>query len=191
MTGNVVFLALAVGQRSLLTALHSVGALIGFCAGAVGAGRILLRPRPQGIWPWRVTRVLSGELACMAAFAVAWAVLGGSPGGGWPLYLLIGLSSVGMGMQNAAARHLAVPGLTTTVVTSALTGFMVDLPALGIAGPVQRRSGWAVLALFSGAAVGAALMVFARAIAPIVTVATVAVVVFVAYRAFGGAAAPG
>ena len=44
MTGNVVFLALAVGERSLLTALHSVGALIGFCLGAIVAGRILARP---------------------------------------------------------------------------------------------------------------------------------------------------
>jgi uncharacterized membrane protein YoaK (UPF0700 family) len=184
MTGNVVFLALAVGERNLLTALYSVGALIGFCVGAVLAGRLLPRPRPPGTWPRRVTLVLGCELACMTAFAVIWTVTDGNAGGGDLIYVLIGLSSIGMGMQNAAARHLAVRGLTTTVITTALTGFMVDLPALGTAGPEQRRVRWAVVALFSGAAVGAALIVYARAFAPLVTVAIVAAVAVSAYRRF-------
>ncbi len=96
-----------------------------------------------------------------------------------------------MGLQNAAARHLAVPGLTTTVITTALTGFMVDLPALGISGPFQRRAGLGVLALFSGAGVGATLMIFARAFAPLVTVATVATVAITAYLVFDGSPAAG
>jgi uncharacterized membrane protein YoaK (UPF0700 family) len=183
MTGNVVFLALAVGQRSLLTALHSVAALIGFCAGAIAAGQLLQRPRPSGVWPRRATWVLWGVLAFMATFAGIWAAVGGEPGA-WLVYLLIGLSSFGMGMQNAVARHLAVPGLTTTVITTALTGFMVDLPTIGIAGPTQRRGGIAVLSLFSGAAVGEALMVYLRALAPLVTVAAVAGVSITAYWVF-------
>jgi uncharacterized membrane protein YoaK (UPF0700 family) len=186
MTGNVVFLALAVGRRSLLTALHSVAALTGFCVGAVVAGRLLQRPRPPGVWPRRATWVLWGVLACMGTFAVTWAAVGGRPGATL-LYVLIGLSSLGMGMQNAAARHLAVPGLTTTVITTALTGFMVDLPALGMSGPAQWRGGVAVVALFSGAAVGAALIVYARAYAPLATVVTVAVVAVTAYLVFGRA----
>jgi uncharacterized membrane protein YoaK (UPF0700 family) len=183
MTGNVVFLALALGQRSLLTALHSAGALIGFSLGAVAAGRILARPRPRGNWPRRVTWLLWGELACLLAFAVVWSSAAGRPDGTL-LYVVIGLSSFGMGFQNAAARHVAVPGLTTTVITGALTGFMVDLPALGISGAVQRRAGWTVAALFSGAAVGATLMVYARVLAPFVTVAAVAAVAFTAWRWF-------
>jgi uncharacterized membrane protein YoaK (UPF0700 family) len=184
MTGNVVFLALAVGQGNLLTALYSVGALIGFCVGAVVAGRLLLEPRPPGPWPPRVTLLLWGELACMGAFAAFWMAFGGATGGGGVVYVLIGFSSVGMGLQNAAARHLAVPGLTTTVITTALTGLMVELPALGIAGSAQRRAGLAVIALFSGAAVGAALIVYGRAYAPLVTVATVAAVASIAYWVF-------
>src|SRR5580658_5563999 len=84
MTGNVVFLALAVGEGSLVTALYSVGALIGFCVGAVLAGRILLRPRPPGAWPRRVSIVLWLELAFLAAFAAVWAVAGGRPESGMP-----------------------------------------------------------------------------------------------------------
>jgi uncharacterized membrane protein YoaK (UPF0700 family) len=183
MTGNVVFLALAVGERSVLTAARSVGALIGFSLGAIWAGQLLARPRPSRTWPRRVTWLLGGVVACLLAFAVLWASTGGQPGE-WLLYLLIGLSSFGMGLQNAASRHLAVPGLTTTVITTALTGFMVDLPALGISGTGQRRAGWAVVALFSGAAVGGSLMVYARVIAPFVSLATLASVLALAYLWF-------
>jgi uncharacterized membrane protein YoaK (UPF0700 family) len=183
MTGNVVFLALALGERSVLTALHSAGALLGFSLGAMFAGRILTRPRPSGPWPRRVTWLVWGELACMVAFAALWVSAGGRPDDGL-LYVVIALSSFGMGIQNAVARHVAVPGLTTTVITGALTGFMVDLPALGITGPGQRRAGWTVAALFSGAALGATLIVYARVLAPVVTVVTVAAVACVALAGF-------
>jgi uncharacterized membrane protein YoaK (UPF0700 family) len=190
MTGNVVFLALAVGERSLPTALHSVGALIGFCLGAVFAGQILGRAKPSVPWPPRVTWVLLGELAFMVAFGLGWVLLAGRPDGA-ALYLLIGLSSFGMGMQNAAARHLAVPALTTTVMTMALTGFMVDLPAVGLSTPTQRRGALAVVALFSGAAVGGTLMVFARTIPPFLTIGAILGVAGIAYLRFGRPAAAG
>jgi uncharacterized membrane protein YoaK (UPF0700 family) len=180
MTGNLVFLALALGERNLGTALRSGVALIAFSFGAIAAGQILVRPRPLGVWPRRVNWLLWGELAFFVAFASVWAAGEGEPTTGL-LYLLIVLSSVGMGLQNAAARHLAVPGLTTTVVTGALTGLMVDLPALGISGTAQRRGALTVVSLFSGAAIGAALLVYARPFAPFVTVAVVAGVALAAY----------
>jgi len=183
MTGNVVFLALAVGEGNLPTALHSVAALIAFSLGALAAGRPVPRPRPPGPWPRPATMLLGAELACMVAFAVIWATVGGGPSAG-VLFALIALSSFGMGIQNAVARHLAVPGLTTTVVTGALTGFMVDLPALGISGTAQRRAGWAVISLFLGATLGAFLLVYARPYAPLITVTVVALVVMIAYRTF-------
>ncbi|MGA8275047.1 MAG: YoaK family protein [Thermoplasmata archaeon] len=183
MTGNVVFLALAVGEGNLSTALRSVAALVAFSLGALSAGRLLPRPRPPGPWPRPATMLLWAELACMFAFAVLWATVGGWPVAAF-LFVLIALSSFGMGIQNAAARYLAVPGLTTTVVTGALTGFMVDLPALGISGPAQRRAGWAVVALFLGAAAGAFLLVYARPFAPLITVIVVALVGVIAYRSF-------
>jgi uncharacterized membrane protein YoaK (UPF0700 family) len=183
MTGNVVFLALALGERSPTTALHSGVALIVFSLGAIVAGLILTRPRPAGTWPRRVTWLLWGELACLGVFALTWGLLVGEPGAEL-VYLLIGLSSFGMGLQNAAARHLAVPGLTSTVVTGALTVFMIDLPALGISGTSQRRAGWSVTTLFAGAALGATLMVYARVLAPVLTASAVAVITAVAYVSF-------
>jgi uncharacterized membrane protein YoaK (UPF0700 family) len=183
MTGNVVFLALALGEQNAPTAAHAAVALVGFCLGAIAAGQILGRPRPLGVWPRRVNRLLWAELACFVAFAILWVWGGESPAAGL-LFLLIVLSSVGMGIQNAAARHHAVPGLTTTVVTGALTGLMVDLPALGISGTPQRRAVWTVTALFVGAAVGAVLTVYAHPLAPLVTVAVVAGVAVAAHLRF-------
>jgi len=183
MTGNVVFLALALGERSFLSALRSGDAFVVFSLAALIAGQVLLRPRPAGTWPRRVTLLLWAQVACMVAFAVAWTSVGGVPSGG-VLYILIALSSFGMGLQNAAARHLAVPGLTTTVVTRALTGFMVDLPALGISGSEQRRAAATVASLFTGAAVGASFMAYARVFAPYVTVFTLVVVSVLAYVSF-------
>ncbi|MFZ0829794.1 MAG: YoaK family protein [Thermoplasmata archaeon] len=185
MTGNIIFLALAIGQRDLSIALNSVIALAGFSVGAIFAGRVLGHVKPATGWPPRVTALLYGHFACMAAFSVGWVIQSGYPAGAG-LYLLIALSSYGMGLQNAVARHLAVPGLSTTVVTMALTGFMMDLPALGITGPGQRRALFAVIFLFSGAAVGGTLVVFARVTPPILTAAILGAVAVAATVRFGG-----
>lgn len=189
MTGNVVFLALAVGQANLLTALRSVDALIAFSLGAILAGRLLGPGRGGVLWPKRVTSVLSLQAVLLGSFAVGWAVLGGRPSGE-PLYGLIGISAFAMGIQNAAARHLAVPGLTTTVVTTALTGVMAEAAALGISGTVQRRGAYAIVALFSGAAVAAALLWETRTVAPVVTVVTLVGVVAAAALVLGRAPSP-
>lgn len=184
MTGNIVFLAIAVGTASSLTALRSVDALIGFCLGAMLAGRVFGRASEPGVWGPRVTAVLAGEIALMGAFAAGWVGTGGRPGGDF-LYALVALSSLGMGMQNAAARHMSVPGLTTTVVTTALTGIMAEFAALGISGPTHRRAIVAVVALFSGAAVGAALVLLARPWPPVLTVASLTVIVAIAFVKLG------
>lgn len=184
MTGNIVFLALGVGSRELLTSLRSVDALFGFALGAFLGGRILGSEREPGVWRPRITWVLTGELAVMGGFAAGWALSGGSPSGN-VLYLLIAVSAFGMGLQNAVAWHISVPGLTTTVVTSAMTGLMAQVAALGISGPAQRRAAAAIIALFSGAALGAAVLLYAPAVPPFLTVAVLGIVVALAFRSFG------
>jgi uncharacterized membrane protein YoaK (UPF0700 family) len=54
------------------------------------------------------------------------AVLSGSPIPGGYRYALIAVLAIAMGIQNAAARTLAVPDLTTTVLTLTLTGVAAD-----------------------------------------------------------------
>jgi uncharacterized membrane protein YoaK (UPF0700 family) len=180
MTGNVVFLALAIGGGTLLPALRSVDALLGFSLGAILAGRILGPAKRSTPWPAKVTGLLAGELALLGAVSLGWGLSAGRPAGDLP-YLLIALSSVAMGLQNAAARHLAVPGLTTTVVTTALTGLMAETAALGISGPNQRRWAAAVVSLFGGAAVGGALMLLARPWPPLLDVAILGAICGIAY----------
>ena len=75
--------------------------------------------------------------------------------------VLIVLLAVAMGMQNAAARRLAVPDLTTTVLTLTITGMAAD-GRLGAGGDsrLERRT-LAVFAMFGGALIGAALVLAA------------------------------
>ncbi|MBQ1088640.1 DUF1275 family protein [Streptomyces sp. B93] len=74
-------------------------------------------------------------------------------------YALIVLLSLAMGVRNAVARRLAVPGLTTTVLTLTLTGLAAD-PATGAATAAVRpgRRLLSVLAMFLGALGGGALV---------------------------------
>jgi uncharacterized membrane protein YoaK (UPF0700 family) len=66
------------------------------------------------------------------------------------LYGLIALTALAMGTRNAAVRKLAVPDLTTTVLTLTLTGLAADSFAHGSNPRWQRRLA-AVLAMFAGA----------------------------------------
>jgi uncharacterized membrane protein YoaK (UPF0700 family) len=147
MTGNLVLLGVAVGSGQGGGAERSVVALTGFAVGAL-FGSALTRGA-AGDWPRRVTGALAVEAAALVAFAVLWRA-------GMGLEPLIALSAVGMGIQSAAVRRLAVPGVATTFVTGTLTSLMAGLAAL------RPSSGWALqaavlAALLSGALVGTVL----------------------------------
>lgn len=62
-----------------------------------------------------------------------------------------------MGLQGAAARRVAVADMPTTVITSTLTGLAVDSPSSGGGRRWRRRLG-ALVALLSGAGLGALLV---------------------------------
>jgi uncharacterized membrane protein YoaK (UPF0700 family) len=64
---------------------------------------------------------------------------------------------VATGIQNAAARRLAVPDLTTTVLTMTLTGIAADLRGRHH-GPALLRRLLAVATMLAGAAAGAWLV---------------------------------
>jgi uncharacterized membrane protein YoaK (UPF0700 family) len=61
-----------------------------------------------------------------------------------------------MGLQNAAARHLAVPDLTTTVLTMTLTAIASDVRHNMHSSTFARRL-LAVASMFGGAVLGAVL----------------------------------
>ena len=81
------------------------------------------------------------------------------------------LLALAMGIQNAMARRLAVPDLTTTVLTMTLTGIAADVRAKDHGLAVLRRRILAVAAMFAGA-VGGALLVLHAGTAPALGLAT-------------------
>jgi uncharacterized membrane protein YoaK (UPF0700 family) len=62
-----------------------------------------------------------------------------------------------MGIQNAGAQRLAIPELTTTVLTRTLTGLASEARALGGPGSQAGRRSVAVLAMLLGALAGGLL----------------------------------
>jgi uncharacterized membrane protein YoaK (UPF0700 family) len=86
-------------------------------------------------------------------------------------YLLIVLLAVAMGIQNATARRLAVPDLTTTVLTMALTGIAADARLAGGRGPAIARRSLSVAAMLLGALAGALLMLNVDNAAPLAAAA--------------------
>ena len=74
------------------------------------------------------------------------------------LYALIALTALAMGLRNATVRQLAVPDMTTTVLTLTLSGLAADSSLAGGSNPrIGRRLG-SVLAMFAGAVIGAVLL---------------------------------
>jgi uncharacterized membrane protein YoaK (UPF0700 family) len=72
-----------------------------------------------------------------------------------------------MGIQNAAARKLAVPDLTTTVLTLTLTGVASDSRLAGGQGARIGRRGLAIISMLLGALIGGLLVLHTDDAAPL------------------------
>ena len=178
MTGNVVFLGFAVAGAPGFSLVASLVALAGFLAGAAGGGQLVRR----GDGNARLLAFAALFESVLVAAALAVVVVSGLPARLGVTSAVAGLLALAMGIQNAVARHLAVPDLTTTVVTMTLTGFAAD-PRHHSRG---RRAA-SVIAMFGGAVLGAALVIHAQAWAALGTaigllVAVAAVSGWTSYR---------
>ncbi len=159
MTGNVILLGFAAAGAPGFSMGASLCALAAFVVGAVAGGRLARR-----IQPLRnlllVAMVI--EAACTAVAAV---IAGTVPavGSGWPRYAVIALLSVAVGQRNAAVRRVGVPDMSTTVLTTALTGLASNSLLAGGANPHARLARTTILCMFGGALVGAVLLLHAGA----------------------------
>ena len=154
MTGNVVFSGFALAGAPGFVWWALLLAVVTFSIGAAFGG--WLRHRLGGSRrQYPVTSAGFGLLRVGHARAVVRAAP--TPYRSWILSTLIVLLGIGMGLQNATARALAVPDLTTTVLTLTLTGIAADA-ASGHGSKAGRRL-VPVLAMFLGALAGAALVV--------------------------------
>jgi uncharacterized membrane protein YoaK (UPF0700 family) len=164
MTGNVVFLGFGIVGAGGISVWPSLTALASFGAGGIVAGRIagaLVDDRDRHL------RVAVGVQTVLVATALIVAAVAGDNVGAGVRYSLIALLAAGMGIQNAAARKLAVPDLTTTVLTLTLTGIASDSHIAGGEDARVGRRGLAVGSMLLGALVGGLLVLHVADAAPL------------------------
>lgn len=164
MTGNVVFSGFAVAGAAGFSLAASLMALAAFAVGALLGGRVAHGARPHRGRVLHLALVLETVLV-LAAYLVA--EITGSPSTGPARYALIVLLGLAMGVQNAAARALAVPDLTTTVLTLTVTGMAADSGAAGGPGGKVGRRSVSVLAMFAGGLAGAVAVLHGGAALPL------------------------
>jgi uncharacterized membrane protein YoaK (UPF0700 family) len=155
MTGNVVFLGFALAGAPGFSIGASLTAIAAFAIGALGGGRLAARFSDHR------GRLHSSAAASQAVFltaAVVLAAVSGSPVTAGFRYPLIAVLGISMGLQNAAARKIAVPDLTTTVLTLTITGIAADSTAAGGGGSLSGRRLAAIAAMLAGALIGTALV---------------------------------
>jgi uncharacterized membrane protein YoaK (UPF0700 family) len=100
---------------------------------------------------------MSAEVVFLCLAAGAALIAGGEMSSARP-YLVIVLTAMAMGLRNAVVRKLAVPDLTTTVLTLTLTGLAADSRVAGGAAPRTGRRMLSILTMCSGALVGTVLL---------------------------------
>ena len=157
MTGNVVFLAFAVAGAPGLSITRSLTALVAFLAGALIGGRVATFLSGVVTPSW-ITTALSLESALLLVATLAAINFRDSLGSSFQLYSIIVLTACAMGIRNATVRKMAIPDLTTTVLTLTITGLAADSRFAGGTNPRWRRRLLAVLLMFFGALIGTLLL---------------------------------
>ena len=172
MTGNVVFLGFALAGAPGFSVAASLAALASFAFGALLGGRLAAWHRGHR------GRLFSRAAAAQAVFltaSVLLAVFAASPLTSAYRYALIVALGVSMGIQNAAARSIAVPDLTTTVLTLTITGIAADSSLAGGSGSKAGRRLTAVATMLLGAFIGADLVRHAQIFAPLLIALVLAI----------------
>jgi uncharacterized membrane protein YoaK (UPF0700 family) len=182
MTGNVVLLGFAAAGASGFSGPACLTSLGAFIVGAAAAGRAARRltSRRALLAVAMTTEAVATALAAAVAFAAA------TVSSGSARFTIIAVLAFGMGVRNSTIRRLAVPDLTTTVLTMTLTGLAADSTLGGGGGNenAPRRTA-AVLAMLLGGFAGAGLFLHVGAGA---TLLTGAVIVLAAGAQFWAAA---
>jgi uncharacterized membrane protein YoaK (UPF0700 family) len=187
MTGNIVFIGFALAGVPGFSLGASLTALAAFAAGALLGGRLAARHRDHR---GRLHSLAGAAQAAFLAVAVVLAVAaGGAPAPGYRYTLIVALG-ISMGVQNAAARAIAVPDLTTTVLTLTITGIAADSALAGGPGSKAGRRLVPVVTMLVGGLLGAVLIRHAQGydalVIALVTIAAGAVVSYLAGRADPG-----
>jgi len=146
MTGNIVLLGFALAGVPGLSALRFLTAFAAFFVGALIGGRLATTLASLSSHRWRMT-----AFGCEALFLLG-ATLGSIasvPFGSTRLYAVIVLTALAMGLRNATVRKIALPDLTTTVLTLTITGLAADSSFAGGSDPLWQRRVMSILLMFA------------------------------------------
>jgi uncharacterized membrane protein YoaK (UPF0700 family) len=177
LTGNVVLLGFGIAGRGGLPVVAPLVSLGSFLLGAGGGG--VLADRMGDRHPEHVARALAIEVSLIGVAAILAAAIDVRPDA-FSGDLVIALLAFAMGVRNATVRRIGVPDLTTTVLTMTLTALAADSPVTGGSGEGSVRRIAAVLAMFTGALVGALLLTTSLTL-PLVAAAGLALVTWLVY----------
>jgi uncharacterized membrane protein YoaK (UPF0700 family) len=158
MTGNVVFMAFALGGAPGLSFWRSFLALLTALAGSAVAGHLDSRVNWSRRTSWLSVAFAIEAFGIAAAGSVAWfnrAHLT-EPG---IVCIIIALTGFAMGVRNGTIRRLSVPDLTTTVLTLTLAGLAFDSVVAGGTNSRWRIRIASILSMFLGATIGAVIVV--------------------------------
>jgi uncharacterized membrane protein YoaK (UPF0700 family) len=182
MTGNVVFLGFALAGAPGFSIASSLTAVAAFSTGALLGGTLGSRHHDHR------GQLHSSAASVQALFLAASIILvtvSGSPIAAGYHYALIAALGIAMGIQNAAARKIAVPDLTTTVLTLTITGIAADSSLAGGEGSKAIRRLLAIAAMLGGALLGAVLIRHTQPYPPLAIALAVIVAGAAVSRALG------
>jgi uncharacterized membrane protein YoaK (UPF0700 family) len=197
-TGTMVLLGISVGTHDPGLALNCGVALVSYVVGVVAGTPLAVRragrwlegwpvrrwhraTRHHEIWPSWITVALAVEFCMLALFSLGWELTSGRPSG-VAERLLLAAGAVALGIQAATVRQLGE--ISTTYLTGTLTGLISAL-ATGRTPEGLRRSLGIFAALVTGAILSALITMQAPALLPIVVLAPIALVIWLASARFG------
>ena len=158
MTGNIVLLAFAAAHVPGLSIARSLTALLAFLVGAILGGRVMAGANPDSQIRFASQAFLLELAFLLAASFCAIGYRAELLEDSFRPFALIALTALAMGTRNAAVRKLAIPDLTTTVLTLTITGIGADSSLANGNNPRLTRRVASVAAMFVGAALGAVVI---------------------------------
>lgn len=164
MTGNIVFLGFALGGAPGISIARSILALLFFLIGGVAGGRLTLQMTAQNTQRRVVGAFAVEAILLLTAAAISIGLTAPYQDQPLKLYGIVASTAIAMGMRNAVVRKLAVPDLTTTVLTMTIVGLAADSVLAGGENVRWQRRCMAVLAMLGGAAAGVFMLSYSVAL---------------------------
>jgi len=164
-TGNILFVGFALAHVRGFSIAESLLSLGAFIIGASIGGKL---STVFNVHRGKILGVSTSLQALLLAAAVVLSLVCTIPVQGGYRTAFIAVLAIAMGIQNAAVRKIAVPDLTTTVLTLTITGLGADSVLVGGTGSRAGRRLVAIVAMLIGAVVGAVLVLHSALCDPLI-----------------------